>query len=303
MFNKHMNVENDPIILLKMVIPVIVIWGGNFAVIRIGVNEIGPFTLAAMRFAISSIPFIFFIKRPDVPLLFLVMFALTFGLGQFGFLFLGVKLGLSSGLASLIVQFQVVFTPIFAFMLMQKKISKYTVISIFISLIGLGFVMAAQESNESGLIPFFLGLAAAASWGFSNVIVSFGAENKYSYNPISLVVWASLILPVPFIIFAYSFGELTNITSVKQLLPAVLPALYLGVIATVIAYYFWVKALSTFPASSVAPFSLLIPIIGLILGNLIFNETLVSTEIIGCSIVIAGLFVHFFGLVMQQKKT
>lgn len=286
-------------LLLSMVTPTILIWGINFAVMRIGVNEVGPFTLAAMRFTISSLPFLMFFKRPAVPWTFVVFYALTFGLGQFGLLLVGIKLGLPSGLASLLAQLQVVFTPILAWIFLRQRIPGPTLLAILISLAGLGFVFAAQGAAQVkdgfGTAPILLGVAAALFWSVSNVAIAVGASKGYSYHPISLIVWASLLLPIPFVSMGLAFGEFTHI-SLPHLLSALLPALYLGGIATVVAYYFWVRALSVFPASKVTPFSLLIPIIGLGVGSVLFGETLVAKEVIGCGLVISGIVVHAFGL-------
>ena len=61
--------DKPPILsLLLMVLPVVVLWGLNFAVIRTGVSAIGPFTLAAMRFAVASLPFLIFIRPPAAAL-------------------------------------------------------------------------------------------------------------------------------------------------------------------------------------------------------------------------------------------
>ena len=298
--------KNSNLLLLGLVAPVIIIWGCNFAVMRVGVHETGPFLLATLRFFIASIPLIFFIKKPKVPFYFIAVYGITFGLGQFGFLFTAIKLGLPSGMASLIVQLQVVFTPIFALIFLNQRIFATTILGTITSLIGLVIILSTPSNTElstpsnTEIIPLFLGVMAAMSWGASNVVIAWGASRNYAYNPVALVIWASALLPAPFLLAAGITGELTNIRF-ERLIPALLPAFYLGAIATVIAYYFWVKALSLFPTSSVAPFSLLIPVIGIALGYVIFGETLSTTEIAGCAFIIFGVIIHMYSL--SKRKT
>jgi O-acetylserine/cysteine efflux transporter len=287
--------------LLKLVFPVIIIWGGNFAVMRVGVHDIGPFLLAALRFFIAAVPLIFFVRRPQVPFLFIAAYGMTFGLGQFGFLFVCIKLGLPSGLASLIVQLQVVFTPLLALVVLRQRIPKTTLGAIAISLVGLSLILLGTGHGHVAVIPVILGTAAALSWGASNVIVAWGASHGYDYNPVALVIWASSLLPAPFLGAAFIAGEFNSVTS-TGLLSALIPALYLGAIATVMAYHLWVRALSSYPAATVAPFSLLIPIIGLSLGWVIFGETLNGSEAIGCALVIAGVVVHISGLRIRSYR-
>ena len=268
---------------------------------RLGVSEVGPFTLAALRFLIAAVPLVFFVRRPTVPVLFIAVYAATFGLGQFGFLFVGIHLGLPSGLASLLEQLQVVFTAVFALLILQQKISRATLSAIGVSLIGLFFIFIGSGKGSAAAVPILLGVAAALSWGASNVVIAWGSSRGYQYNPVALVIWASALLPAPFAGAAFVAGEFAGIT-VSDLLFALLAAFYLGAMATVVAYNLWVKALSTYPAATVAPFSLLVPIIGLALGWLVFGETLTLVEALGCGLVIAGVVVHMVGLRMRAAR-
>ncbi|WP_163575204.1 EamA family transporter [Halomonas faecis] len=285
--------------MLRLVLPVIIIWGCNFAVMRIGVHEVGPFTLAALRFFIASVPLIFFIRRPRVPFIFIVVYSMTFGFGQFGLLFVAIWMGLPSGMASLLVQLQVVFTPLFALLALGQRIPLATGVAIIVSLCGLGFILS--ESGVAGPAPIILGVAAAMSWGASNVVVAWGSVHGLNYNPVSLVIWASAFLPIPFGIMAGVSGELSQAT-IADLWSALPPAIYLGLIATVMAYHFWVKAIATYTATAVAPFSLLIPIIGIYLGNVLFDEALGVARMTGSALIIVGIVIHMAGVRVRLMR-
>lgn len=292
--------DKPPILsLLLMVLPVVVLWGLNFAVIRTGVSAIGPFTLAAMRFAVASLPFLIFIRPPAVPLPFLIAYAAFFGLCQFGLLFIGMRMGLPSGLASLLLQLQAVFTPVLALVTLREPIGRFTLGAIGLSLIGLALILIADAGGGASLLPLLLGVGAAASWATSNVLIRFGARQGYQYDSLGLVVWASLLLPLPFLILAGISGELALVTT-DSLIAALWPALYLGLMATIIGYVLWVRALATFDAATVAPFSLLIPVIGLSAGYLIFGEALSLQEAGGCALIIGGVLVHLAGTARRK---
>lgn len=282
------NEQQNPPALLLLVLPALVIWGCNFAVIKVGVEAVGPFLLAAMRFFIASFPFIFFIARPRLPVGYIVAFGLTFGLGQFFLLFTAIQLGLPSGMASLLLQLQAVFTPLLGWMILRKTLTKPTVLAIAVSFSGLGFIISESSGGAVALIPVLFGIGAALCWAASNMVVSFASVRGYRYAPLSLVVWASAGLPLPFLALAWVSGEFEHIAA-PDLVVALPAALYLGVIATLVAYQLWVKALSVYTAFAVAPFSLLIPIIGLCVGWLAFGESLSGIEAIGCLLVVAGL--------------
>ncbi len=295
------SIPNDSLGILLYVLPVIVMWGCNFAVMRIGVGEVGPFTLGAMRFAVASVPFLLFIRPPAVPALFVLAYGATVGLGQFGFLFFAIHSGLSSGLASLLLQLQAVFTPLLALAVLKDRIPAPTIVATVVSLIGLGVIISAVNDTPAGTVPILLGVAAAFSWALSNVVVSWGARHGYRYDSIALIVWASAALPIPFAAMAAFSGEAQS-WSFSVLQQAFLPALYLGLLATLVCNFLWIAAISKYSAAAVAPFSLLIPMIGLAIGWLVFGETLDRVRIVGCGLVVGGVFIHIIGTRLMSKR-
>lgn len=98
---------------MMLAVCVVIIWGVNFVVIKIGLDDMPPFLLAALRFTMVAFPAIFFIRLPCVPLKWLFAYGMTISFGQFSFLFLAIKLGMPAGIASLVIQTQAFFTIIF----------------------------------------------------------------------------------------------------------------------------------------------------------------------------------------------
>ena len=95
-------------ILLALVI--VAIWGVNFAIIKLGLRQVSPLALGVARFLLAAFPWVFFVPRPNVPLRMIAAYGFLIFALQFGFLFTGMKVGMSAGLASLILQLQVFFT-------------------------------------------------------------------------------------------------------------------------------------------------------------------------------------------------
>jgi O-acetylserine/cysteine efflux transporter len=76
---------------------------------------------------------------------------------------------------------------------------------------------------------------------------------------------------------------------------------YLAFIATLIGYSLWSRLLSKYPASQVAPFSLLVPIVGLASASLMLGERLTAAEVGGAVLVMGGLAVNVFGGWVKQR--
>lgn len=94
---------------------VIVVWGVNFVVIKLGLHGVPPMLLGALRFCLVVFPAILFVPRPKVAWRWLLLYGASISLGQFAFfLFSAIYVGMPAGLASLVLQAQAFFTVILA---------------------------------------------------------------------------------------------------------------------------------------------------------------------------------------------
>ena len=98
---------------------VMIVWGLNFSVIKLGVNEIDPLLLTALRFSLAVIPAIFFVKRPQVKWRYLVAYGMTFAIGVWGMATWSIQAGLSAGMASVLLQMNVVISLLVGYFLLK----------------------------------------------------------------------------------------------------------------------------------------------------------------------------------------
>ena len=89
---------------LLRALAVVVIWGLNFVVMKVGLQGLSPMLMGALRFMLASLPFLLFVRPPALPWRYVAAYGLAQGLGQFGFLFLGLQLGMTAGMASVVMQ-------------------------------------------------------------------------------------------------------------------------------------------------------------------------------------------------------
>lgn len=95
---------------LLLAILITAIWGINFSVIKLGLTTVDPFILAGICFTLCALPALFFIPKPHVGWRYIISYGLVFGIGLWGLVNLGIKTGLSAGIASLLLQFSAFFT-------------------------------------------------------------------------------------------------------------------------------------------------------------------------------------------------
>lgn len=172
-------------------------WGFNFVVIHWGLNGLPPLLLGALRFSCVAFPAILFVPRPKIAWHWLLAYGLTISFGQFAFLFTAMKVGMPAGIASLVLQSQVLFTLLFASLFLSERWLAHQPVTLGIAACGL--VVLATQQGQSGmtLSGFLLTIAAAACWGIGNII-NRHITRKHQLNLLSLVVWSALIPPVPF---------------------------------------------------------------------------------------------------------
>jgi O-acetylserine/cysteine efflux transporter len=276
---------------LLLAVAIAAIWGFNFVVIKTGVHDVPPFLLTGLRFLFSAVPAVFFITRPHVALKYLIGFGLVLGVGQFGFLFLAVKLGLSASLASLVMQLQAPFTMLFAAMFLAEVPLRRQLWGAVMAFSGIGIIAFKRWSGPDAL-PLLLCLIACAGWAGANII----AKQAKANNALAFVVWSSLVSPLPMFVLSYLFEDHATIVAalVHPTSISIAALLYLVLASTLFGYGAWNYLLKLYPAGTVAPFSLLVPIFGILSGMLVLGESFDRFEVLGSVLVVSGLLVSNF---------
>ncbi|HET7792691.1 MAG TPA: EamA family transporter, partial [Rhizobacter sp.] len=99
----------------------IVIWGLNFVVMKAGLVGLSPFVMGGLRFCVAALPLLLLIKPPKLPWRYLLAYGLAQGLGQFGLLFMGLQLGMTAGMASVVMQTQAFFTLLLGMPILRER--------------------------------------------------------------------------------------------------------------------------------------------------------------------------------------
>ncbi|MCQ4309908.1 EamA family transporter [Pseudomonas stutzeri] len=277
---------------LLLALVVIIVWGMNFVVIKVGLDDIPPMLLGALRFLLAAFPAILFIKRPQLPLRWLLAYGATISLGQFAFLFSAMNVGMPAGLASLVLQSQAFFTLFFAALFLGERLRATNFIGLLIAAGGL-LLIGMQGDRSMTLAGFVLTICAASMWALGNIVT----RKVGKVNLVGLVVWGSLIPPIPFFALSWMLEGPQVIESALRGIgwSSVLVLLYLAFGATILGYSLWSRLLSRYPANTVAPFSLLVPVVGLTSAALLLDEHLGVMQAIGALLVMLGLMINVGG--------
>ncbi|HWU54987.1 MAG TPA: EamA family transporter, partial [Rhizomicrobium sp.] len=174
---------------------IVFIWGTNFVVVRWGLGLLPPLLMASIRFALTLLPAIFFLKKPNVSWKSLALYGTSVGTGQFGLLYIAMNGFISPGVASVVMQMQVFFTIAVAAQRTGERPRAHQLAGLVPAIAGLAVILMhnGEDITPAGLA---LALGGAACWAISNQTTREAAQKAAAQgtpmNPLAYVVWASL---------------------------------------------------------------------------------------------------------------
>ncbi|AXT86391.1 EamA family transporter [Aeromicrobium sp. A1-2] len=265
---------------------VMLIWGANFVVIDEGLSDVPPLLFLAMRFVLVAFPLVFFVRPPQAPWRTVVAIGAFMSLGQFSLLYLALDLGMPAGLASLVLQAQVILTIVIAAIVLREPPTGRQVVGAFLGTAGLVLVVVAHGISAP-VVPVLVILCAALSWATGNVI----ARKAGVSSGFSLVVWSALVVPLPALGLSLVIDgsdevgrALTHLSGV-----ALASTAYTAIGASVIGYGIWNSLLARYPASAVVPYVLLVPVVGILAAWIVQSEVPTALEVVGGAVMLAGV--------------
>jgi len=266
--------------------------------------------LVSLRYLLLTFPAIFFIKKPKTELKYIVLYGLTVGVGQFSCLFYAMQIGMPAGIASIVLQTQAFISPIFAMIFLNQKINSKQIIGLIISAIGLILIAMASIGDNMNKVPvlaFILMVAAPIFWAASNIIARIASDEAASkgeqLNMVSMVVWSGLIPPIPMLGLALMLDTPETLIGVLSSLSttSIFAVLYLAYAATLIGYGIWSKLIAAYPMSTVAPITLLLPIVTLLSARIVLTELLSPLQWTGFIIILTGLAIANINMSMIKN--
>lgn len=263
----------------------VTIWGFNFVVIRWGLDRVSPYTLNLLRFILASVPALLFVRPPRAPWRLIVGYGVFAFAVQFSLLFGGMAAGMPTGLASLVIQVQAFFTIGLVTLTTHERARPGQLLGAVVAAAGIALV--AMHLPPSTWLGFVLTIGAAASWATANVIV----KRIPGERPLAVVVWASAVGALAMLPVALVADGPAYVVATVRAMPA---TAWLGVAfqawpTTLLAFGIWAWLLRRHPAALVAPFTLLVPIVGMASAVLLLGEAVTWWKLAGAALVLGGL--------------
>ncbi|WP_030170903.1 EamA family transporter [Streptomyces sp. NRRL S-813] len=279
-----------PHVLLAVLVTAV--WGVNFTVIEVGLGHFPPLLFSALRFLAAALPAVLFVGRPKVAWKWIVAVGLVLGVAKFGLLFVGMDAGMPAGLSSLVLQIQAVFTALFAFAALGERPTRLRLVGMGVALAGIA-VAAVDEGTSGPLGAFALVITAAACWGASNVLTRKAAPP----DALNFMVWVSTVPVLPLLgLSLLTEGPARDLAALRALdWQGAATVLYVAWVTTVFGFGAWGWLLRRHPASTVAPFSLLVPVFGMSSAGLFLGEPVTGLRWCAAALLVGGVALTSLG--------
>lgn len=277
--------------LLALVVPIV--WGLNFVVIDEGLgDDMPPLLFLAIRFVFVAFPLVLFVPKPDLPWRTVVAVGAFMSFGQFSLLYLALDLGMPAGLASLVLQAQVMITVLLAWLFLGERAARAQLVGVGVGTAGL-VIVAVAHGARAEILPLLVTIGAATSWAVGNTI----SRAARVSSGLSLVVWSALVVPGPCLALSLVFDgpaamgdALAGFDGV-----AIFSTAYTVIGASLIGYSIFNGLLARYPAADVVPFILLVPPVGIASAWAVQGEVPTALEGVGAVVMMGGVALAVLG--------
>ncbi|MFC7490486.1 MULTISPECIES: EamA family transporter [unclassified Knoellia] len=280
---------------------VALIWGLNFLAVRLALDAFPPFFLAALRYLVVAIPVILFVPLPKAPVRWLVGYGLGFGVLQFGILFLAIDLGMPAGLSSVVLQMGAPMAIALGALFLHERPARLGVVGAVVATLGLCLIGWDRADGDQPFLPFALTLVAALGWALG----SLSSRLAQPDSPLRFALWMSVVPPLPLLaVSAVMEGPRAGIDATVAAVrdgavSPLLALLYIVVFGTVVSAALWSHLLKKHSAAVVAPFAMLVPVVGMAAAWIVLGERSSALSVIGALIVLVGVMV---GMVRRTTR-
>ncbi len=272
---------------------VMLVWGVNFAVAKVGLSQFPPILMMAMRFALVAALLVPLVRRPAAPMRQVLGLSFTLGCLHFALFFTGLN-GIDASVAAIVIQLQVPFAVILSAILLGDRPGPRRIAGMALAFSGVVVIFAGARL-QGQYLPLLLMLSAAFVWSIAN----FQIKAMGSVDGMSLNGWMALFAaPQLFAVsLALEHGQWAAVTSADW--RGYSAVVFMAVFATIIGYGLWYRLIHKYPMSLAMPFTLLAPVFGVGSGVWWLGEPMTPRLLAGSLMTLAGVAI----IVLREPRT
>ena len=268
---------------IAIFVGVMLLWGLNFAVVKIGLEQLPPLLLVALRFALVAVLLVPFVPRPTGRWLEVFLISFTLGFVHFALMFTGL-ITIDAATAAIAIQLQVPFSAILAAFVFGDRPGWRRLLGMAIAFGGVALIAGEPRlGGQYGALALVLG--AAMCWSVANIQI----KRLEGVSGMTLNAWMA-VFATPQLLLGSLFledGQWAALTAADWRI--LLAIIYQAVAVVVIGYGTWAWLLKQYEINQAMPFTLLVPPIGVFAGVVFLGESLTWPLVFGGLLTVAGV--------------
>ncbi|WP_205067325.1 EamA family transporter [Pantoea coffeiphila] len=272
-----------------LILLVVSIWAFNNIAIKWGLMDLPPLMITTLRFVVVALILVPFTRVNLQQLRYLIVLAFTFGFMHFSLLFISLN-NTDAGTAAVIVQLGTPIAMLLAMVILKEKLRLVQLVGIAISLSGV-VVLSGSPTIPNWWVLVLL-LLSALGWAISNMIV----KKSPPISPLTMTGWLSF-LAIPIVGCASWLTESDQLTLlVNSSWRGWFGILFSAIGSSIVAYSLWYSLLKHYNVNLIMPYSLLTPVLAVIMGVLVLGDEMNGFKAAGSLLVILGTAIAVINL-------
>ncbi|MCX4027515.1 DMT family transporter [Endozoicomonas sp. SM1973] len=287
---------NSKNISVLYIVAAAMIWSTSYALTKMILPVVPAMMIGAIRFALATVILgaitanarkklnLSSKEKNQIYLAGMVGVFIYFALENYGVLYA------TASDATLIVASYPILSLIAEWIFKKGDFNKIKLTGMIIAIAGVVLIVTSESTNvvinrSLGIVLLFLG---GVAWTAYNMLASNTA--KKSYSPLIIIYYQCLAGAIGFVL-----ASVTEINSLKEVsLTEVSVLAYLAVFCSIIAFVLYNAGLKNVTSANAVNILNLVPVFGLFWAVVIAKETVTSIQLVGCMIVILGVYLSVY---------
>lgn len=268
---------------LTLALAIMLMWGLNFVVAKIGLQHWPPIFFVALRFVLVAALLLPFVRLPKGRMLHILGLAFVLGGLHFPLMFNAMS-RIDAGTAAVVVQLQVPFAALLAHFIFKDRLGWRSLAGMALAFAGVLLI-----TGEPRLLDEWPSVLMAVGGAFTFAIANIQMKKLGDVDGNTLNAWMALFATPALlaISFALEDGQIQSLREATW--PALGSLFYQSVVMVIISYALWYSLLRKYSVGQVMPLTLTLPILGVLSGVILLGEPMTWQKAVGGLLTVAGV--------------